>query len=644
MPDSKQLPKEIQRGAVGAREIQITRSAVNIDTRTVDLAFSSETPVPRWWGVEILDHNPKSVRLDRMKRGGPLLMDHDPTDQVGVVESIEINGKDKVGRAVVRFGRGARASEILQDVADGIRSLTSVRYSIHEAVLESEKDGVDTYRITDWEPFEITLTSIPADTAVGVGRSAAPTTETPAPEPAPEATRTQERTTMPEAITPAAPAAATEEQLRAARETAQRSGTDDERTRVASILAISNQFARYGLGELAVAAIKDGSPIDAFRAKAMDVVASKPTPTAEIGLSEREAQRYSFIRMLAHLANPTDKRARESAAFEIECSSAAGERSGKKAQGIIVPFDVLKRTLPTGEGQRDLTVGGSAGNLVATDLLSNSFIDILRNAMVIDRLGAQMLTGLVGNIAIPRQTGGAVAYWLAESGAPTESAATFDQVGMSPKTVGAFSDISRKLLQQSSIDVENFVQGDIAKALGLGIQAAAIVGGGSNEPTGILSTSGIGNVAGGTNGLAPTWANIVDLETAVAVANADVGTLGYLTNAKVRGTLKKTQKFASTNGDPIWADGTEPLNGYQAGVTNAVPSNLDKGTAVGVCSAILYGNFADLIIAMWGGLDILVDPYSNSTSGTVRIVAMQDVDVAVRHALSFAAMKDALTP
>jgi HK97 family phage major capsid protein len=282
----------------------------------------------------------------------------------------------------------------------------------------------------------------------------------------------------------------------------------------------------------------------------------------------------------------------------------------------------------------------AGGNLVATDLLSGSFIDLLRNAMIIMGMGTRMLTGLQGNIAIPRQTGGGTAYWVAEAGTPTLGDQAFDQVPMSPKTVGARTQISRKLLLQSSVDIENFVRGDLATTLGLAIQAGAIQGGGANEPTGILQTAGIGVVAGGTNGLAPTWDHVVDLETAVSVANADVGTLAYLTNAKVRGVLKKTFVDAGS-GIRVWQNGDTPLNGYRAGVTNAVPSNLTKGTGTNL-SAILFGNFADLLIGMWGGLDLQVDPYSAGNSGAVIVRAFQDVDVAVRHPESFAAMVDAI--
>lgn len=306
---------------------------------------------------------------------------------------------------------------------------------------------------------------------------------------------------------------------------------------------------------------------------------------------------------------------------------------GRAAGGFYLPSDVQRRDLTAG-------TANAGGYSVATEL--RGFIDILRNAMVIDKAGAVFLSGLQGNIAIPKLSGAGTAYWVAENGAPTESQQTLAQVTMSPKTIGAYTNISRQLILQSSLDVQNMVTRDLATIIGLGIQAAAINGAGSgNEPTGIL-TAVTASQVGGTDGLAPTWAHIVGLESDIAANNADVGTLGYLTNAKVRGKLKVTQKFASTNGMPIWADGNTPLNGYAAHVTNAVPSNLTKGNQ-SLSSAIIFGNFADLLIGLWGATDILVDPYTGGAAGTVRVRVLQSCDVALRHVESFATMEDALT-
>jgi HK97 family phage major capsid protein len=256
-----------------------------------------------------------------------------------------------------------------------------------------------------------------------------------------------------------------------------------------------------------------------------------------------------------------------------------------------------------------------------------------------------MLTGLVGDLAIPKQTGGATGYWLAEGSAPTEGAVTLGQVAMTPHTFGAYVDVSRKLLKQSSISVENMIRNDIARTIALGIDYAGLHGNSgsdANQPDGVAATGGIGSVVGGTNGAAPTWANIVSLETNVGQDNADIGSLAYITNAKVRGKLKTTLVTATYGDRMIWAGGAQPLNDYSAYISNQVSSTLSKGSS-NVASAIFFGNWADLVLGMWGEMDMLVDPYSLSTSGAVRTVAFQDIDFAVRHAESFAAMLDALT-
>lgn len=630
MPFKNALPDTLQKdlannGGKVLRAFTVERASINVEARTVLLAFASETPYERWYGIEILDCSKGAMRLGRMKSGANLLCDHDTRDVVAVVESVEI-GADRVVRAVVRFGKSERAEEVFQDVVDGIRVNVSVGYMVHKAVLTETKDGVETYRVTDWEPYEISLVSVPADASVGVGRSHAPEGAQAAALLSASSnlspTSNQEKS-MSEVNSnaPAAPAAPVIE-------------TPAQRNHAAEISRIAATMA--GGAELALKAIQAGQTVEQFQADAIRHLSTKPVPTADIGMDKKEVQRYSVMRALNAMANPADASAQAAARFERECSDAVGKKMGKAARGFFLPHDVQKR---------DLTVGAptGGGNLVATDLLSGSFIDLLRNAMVIDRLGTRMLTGLVGQVAIPRQSGAATAYWVAENNSPTESQQTVDQVTMSPKTVGAYTDISRKLLLQSSIDVENMVQSDLAMVLGLAIQQAAISGSGaSNQPSGIL-TQVTSTVLGGANGAAPTWPNIIALETAVATANADIGTLAYLTNAKVRGKLKGTEKFATTNGAPVWEMGDMPLNGYRAGVTNAVPSNLTKGTSSGVASAIIFGNFADLVIGMWGTLDMMIDPYTGATAGTVRVITLQDVDIALRHIESFSTMVDALT-
>lgn len=613
------------------RSAPVVREGIDEKARTVEIAFSSEDPYLRWYGYEILGHQDGEVDMDFMKSGAaPFLIQHRHGDQIGVIDSARID-KDGKGRAVVRFSKSSKAEEIFQDIIDGIRKNISVGYEVLEMTLvEQKKDEPDVYRMK-WRPFEASSVSVPADTSVGVGRSGDVPTKTiievKRMDPKDQEKKEQEQ----------------REAIEKARETATKEAREAESGRIRSIAALGDQ---HGFIKEASEAVQKGMSVDQFRQQVLDELGKrglKPVEnfTPEIGMNAKEAQRFSFIRAINALANPNRPDAQRAAAFEIECSEAVGKKLKKSSDGFFIPIEVATR---------DLTVGTATagGNLVATNLLYGSFIDMLRNRMMVRRMGATVLTDLVGDIAIPRQTGGATCYWVAESGAPTESGQTFDQVTMSPNTIGAFTDISRKLLLQSSIDIEQFVRGDLAKAVGLGIDLASINGSGSsNQPTGILATSGIGAVVGDTNGAAPDWADAVDLWSAVAQDNADAGSLGYLTNSKVIGKLMQTEKAANTAQfvckDFPDAEGFTSMAGARCGVSNQVPSNLTKGTSSGVCSAIIYGNWADLIIGMWGGLSLTVDPYTGATSGTVRVVVLQDVDIAVRHAESFAAMVDALT-
>jgi HK97 family phage major capsid protein len=648
------------------RSVSLTREAINKEARTVEFALSSEEPYDRWWGREVLSHDRTAVRLGRLSGGRhPLLMDHNTRDQVGVIERAWI-GDDRKLRCIARFGKSARAEEIFQDVCDGIRSLVSVGYEIHGMVLSktSDDDG-DEYLVNDWEPFEGSIVSIPADDKVGIGREAEQQlvrnflsrfNPRAAKEHNPMETKTEEKPTKVE------PTAADNK-----REAEQAQAT--ERQRVRDIRVLGEKFGKRAEAD---AAIDAGTPYDAFRETLFTGLeksgALKLAEPAEIGLSKKEVQQFRFGRLIAACLWPDDQTVRKVAGFEMECARAAADKRedvrADRAGAFTVPVDVLTSALDMRSsdaesaaklliqraamsarlGQRDLVVGTATagGNLVATELLASSFIDLLVNQARVLSMGTTLLTDLTGNIAIPRATAGSTGYWVAENGSPTESQQAFDQVALTPKTVGAYVDYSRRLLLQSSIAVEAFIRMDIARTIALMIDLAAIAGSGaSNQPRGILNTSGIGSVAGGANGAAPTWDNVVDLESAVANANAPAGSLGYLTNTKVRGKLKKTQMFSGTNGIPVW-QGNE-LNGARAEVSNQVPSNLTKGSASGVCSALIYGNWSDLLIAMWGGLDMMVDPFTGSTAGTKRVVALQDVDVNVRYPVSFAAMQDALT-
>ena len=610
--ERSQEPKNLRR----FQPVQFERAAEDKKGRTYTFPFSSEFGVARSFGNEVLSHETGAANLARLNDSAPLLWNHDPNKVVGVVERAWVDEQSKRGYSTVRFSRNAFAQEIQADVEDGVLRNVSFAYEINDM----QQRGED-FVATKWSPYEVSIVSVPADPhQVGFGRTYdSQLAATAATNPPTTSTNVAPMENTPDLTVVRAEAA------------------EAERSRIAGITALCD---KHNMLQLAGELVRGGKGIDEARAAVLERMGSAQKPVndkaADIGLTEAETRQFSFVRAINALAHPTDRRCQEAARFEFEVSDATAKAMGKESRGLMVPAEVLRRDLVVGTA----TAGG---NVVATDLLAANFIDLLRNKAVVMGLGTQMLTGLQGNIAIPRQTGGATGYWVAESGSPTEAQQAFDQVTMSPKTLGAFTDISRKLLLQSSIDIETFVRNDLATVLALEIDRAAIHGSGSsNQPTGILATSGIGSVAGGTNGAAPTWANIIGLETEVAQDNADIGSLNYLTNSKVRGKLKGTFTNSTYGEAPIFGlDGR--MNGYNTAVTNMVSSTLTKGAASGVCSAIIFGNFADLIVGMWGSLDLMVDPYTASTSGTVRVVALQDLDIAVRHPESFSAMLDALT-
>jgi HK97 family phage major capsid protein len=609
------------------RTARLVRMENSEETRAVELSFSSEEPYQRWWGIEILGHDKGEVDLSWLETGhAALLMDHNMRDQIGVIEKAEI-GAGRKGRAVVRFGKSARAEEIFRDVLDDIRGNVSVGYEIHELRLVEEKDDVATYRVTSWKPLEISIVSIPADTTVGVGRQAEHDAhDIPIfgikEKPMPPENNTIPATPKPDPIDTVA--------IRAQAEKTAREAT-------AEIYAIGK---RFGMLDAAEKAANEAMPVDEFRKMVLTEQEKKlqraGTPDTEIGMGENDQRNYSLLRAI----NAAAKNDWRKAGLEREASEAIADKLKREARGFFVPYDVLKR---------ELTAGALAngGNLVGTTHMAGSFIDLLRNRMMVTQLGAQMMSGLVGNLDIPKLNGGATAYWLGEGDNTTGSDQAFGTVPLTPKTISAKTSFTRRLMMQSSPDVENVVRDDLNKVLALGIDLASIAGtGSSNQPTGIINTVGIGAVVGGANGAAPTWQNMIDLETEIAQDNADVGSLAYLTNTKVRGKLKSTEKAANT-GQFVWGDSTEPgfgmVNGYRAGASNQVPGNLTKGSADSVCSGIIFGNWSDLLIGEWGVLDLQVDPYSSGDSGGTIVRAFQDIDIAVRHAESFAAMLDALT-
>jgi HK97 family phage major capsid protein len=347
------------------------------------------------------------------------------------------------------------------------------------------------------------------------------------------------------------------------------------------------------------------------------------------GFDKKWDKRYSLLRAidLCLQGKPVD-------GYEGEVSQEIAKRAGSTPRGFYVPM-----SLPMGRGERrDLDTTSGAG-AVQQSHLNGRFIDVLRNRSVLLSLGATLLDGLTGDVAIPKQTAGGNAYWIAEAGAPTESSPTIGQVLLQPKTVGAYVDVTRKLIKQTSLDIEMMVRRDLTQVLGIELDRVGSNGSGVGaEPEGILQNDSITTVAIGDDGGDPTWAKVVELESVVATANADVRSMAYLTSNYGRGKLKSTEKGSSGYPYHLWSE-NNTVNGHRAVSTSQIPSDLTKGEGEDL-TALIFGDFSSLVFGTWGGIDVNFDPMTFSNTGAVRIVALMDTCVKFRRVESFAKIVD----
>ena len=630
---------------------------------TLTFSFSSESPVERWFGKEILLHEKGAADLSRMNDGGVYLWNHDRDVVLGVAEKAWL-GDDRRLYATVRWSPntmepGTVERRRRQDVEAGITRNVSFAYSIDDL---EERDGA--FYVTKWNVLEVSSVSVPADQSVGLGRAM----DDPWVEPEAKAAEPAPAAPEPEAAPDPAPAAAADvevEQVHSLKaQTAERTDTPvqtpmttetinveevmqdariAERSRVAAIRGMCDQFS---LPDLAEKLINDDSSVDAARAVVMQQLGMRKVEfegrvhdagAADLGLSKREVNRYSFLRVAAYLADPNPRTA-EAAAFELDVARAAQAKHSRSASGVLIPWEVLNANRAAETPGQIAGTFADGGALVGTNRLDAQFIDLIRNRSAFLNSGLTMLSGLEGNVEIPKKLGSSQFYFVGENADVTNSKLTFGLVNMVPRTIGVRVPISRRMMIQASPDVENLVRLDMAESVALGMDTSIGYGTGSNgQPLGIINTSGIGsvtlgggsskvfpaNVGGGTHDCGD-WADYVDLETALAANNLDDGSMRYIMNSVVKCALKQTLRASAAGSDYIMTDAGE-VNGYPVIVSNQMQTN-----------DVLFGNYSDCAVGMWSGLDVVIDPYTQSASGQVILTVHQDFDVAVRRPQSFA--------
>jgi HK97 family phage major capsid protein len=585
------FPKGAERRA--SRSASFERTTLNEETRSIELAFSSESPVERPWGIEILGH--AENEMDRGWIGGgtaPLLLDHDARQVVGVVEGVTL-GEDRKARALVRFGRSALAEEVMRDVADGIRTNVSVGYELLDIREEpAKKEGPLTYRAVRWRPLEVSLVSIPADMTVGVGREAPASVE---PQP-----KKQETGMEPEV-----------KEQSAAR-------ADDGAAETRRQKEIMDLATLANVREQGVDAVLKGESLEAFRGKVLLARQGEAKPLgvapAMLDMTRKEVERYSLFRAL----NAVRENDWSEAGLELEAHKELYKRFGTKQgrRSFFVPLDVQQRDLSA-------VTASAGGRLVATENMS--FIEILRARSVAMRMGATRMTGLVGNVTVPTQTGAATAAWLAnETTAAGKTDQSFGQMALSPKNVAAYTEISRQLMLQSSPSAEMIVMNDLAAVVALAVDNAAINGSGSaGQPQGIVGTAGIGSVTGTTL----AYSGVLEFQTDVLTANALVnpGTAGYVTTPAVAALLAGRSRFTNTD-TPLWEGGL--MDGRVAGFPGMSSTQIAAGR-------MLFGDFSQLVIGEWGALELDVNPNANFAAGISGVRAFYTVDIGVRYAAAF---------
>lgn len=634
-------------------------SKVDKDARTFELTWAAGAQVRRYdfYNEEIfleeLEMTREACDLSRLNGGAPLLNTHQRWDLesvLGVVERAWI--ENGIGGAAVRMSGRDEVKPIAQDVADKIVRNVSVGYDIHEIreMPRDPKTGYRVMRVTKWTPTEISFVPIGADQkaqsraedkdARQIECKVVPldperSNESEAPPKAtdeqaavrdaatiPAQTATPGETAMSEAavVTPAAGAPAADDVVRM-------SPVEIEKARIATVAKyarandiparIEEQWIREGASYETIA--EDILAIKEERGK------TKPTRAADLGMSPTEQQRYSVFKVLRLLSarnHEESQRAMEDAAFELEASRTVAKQLGRKPDGVFIPGEILRR--PVGaEAARALTAqpGSAGGYLVDTDNLG--FIEILRNRSVLSRMGARTLSGLEGNVAIPRQTGSATLTWQAgETAAATATDQTFGQLSMTPKTAIAVTEIGRTLMMQSSPSSEGLVMSDLAQVVALGVDLAGIQGTGGAQPLGIISTPGISS---GQDASSADYAKILAFQSTAAGSNAILGGPGYITRPATAAALMARSRFSNTD-TPLW-DGNI-LDGKMAGFGAMSSLQVPSGN-------LIFGSFNEVIIGEWGVLELSMNPFQSFNAGVVGIRAIYTVDVLIRYPQSF---------
>lgn len=578
--------------------------------RTLKVAFSSETPVLRYENGkkyrEVLSHDPGDGDISLLQDGGAFIDEHDWEHQIGSVERAWIDG-DRKGRAVLSFADTKLAGERWDLMSSGHRKDISFGYVQTKMLGETMgADGIPVRRFA-WKAYEITSTAVGADHfATGVGRSH----------------QIQFNNNNKQFMT---------------QETIKSEMVALERDFLHDHPHIENEIK-----QIHARALCEDMSLRDYKSAMMDLIRKNPAKRTilavdhEIGMDRGEIQQFSLVRALR---NAVENGGKLKGCFEADCSEQVEKTCGTRAEGFYVPSDVILGGKRSDFLKRDLFTGdfGSGGAAVVPQMPLPP-IELLRNRVVCARLGATYVGGLQGPCVIARQTAPLAVQALAEIAQLQDSQLVLDQIILMPHRIGATTTISKQLILQSTPDIQAVVQNDIIESIAVKHDEMILNGSGANdEPLGLLNTPGLNTVAFGG---APTWASIVSFETFVGKANADGAGMAYVTTPGAKGILKTTavalQGATTVSSRAIWDNGTFNdgsndgiMNSYRSASTNQVP--LDR---------VVFGRWSQLMVGVWGGLDMVLDVYTKAKSGELVITANTWLDAALRHPQAFTVSSD----
>ncbi|MDB4312128.1 phage major capsid protein [bacterium] len=603
---------------------QLDRAELNDDSRSLTLSYASQEPVERLYRGEIIEEiiDVPASDYTRMNAGAPLLLNHDPDQQIGVVEKSWIGSNhegDPIARASVKFSRSERGEEIYTDVKDGIRRSTSVGYELTKELRREERDGMTPRVYFSGNFLEASIVAVPADISVGVGRSQAETAEQTEP-------KTKLNTkSMSEESTPA-PTSKIEvvhEPTKDQREKIAADALRDERKRFNEIDSAADQLDNYeGITKIAQEAKREGWSVARFNEAAIQAISSGDVPQRPIGLTKREQRAYMItdgIRAAAQ-QQPID-------GIVGEVSAHMAKRTGKTppSNGFWVPMELgAGRSIKPQHFRTDMTtVEAAAGEDLYPDVhRGDLLIENLRPQLLMESLGARIINvSSAGALSIPKLSGSTSLTWQTEATATTESNPTTATVNLVPYEGATYTDMSWRLLEHSDPGVEGLVRLDLNETIAQGLDQAWVSGSGTNRPEGVeVGCTGIFSTA--TNA-SPTRAECLEAEADVATANSLFGnSIYWLTTPTVRQNMRNIQED-SGSGRFLWSDDSEVI-GYNAVASNYVTA-----------SKIVFGRFSDYLGVVFGGAMILTDQYSQAASRLLRIHACVMADGEVRHGASF---------